>query len=252
MKAKDLESKSQTLHEHLVDLRTCLINSLIYVALATLVCYAYSEVLFDFVRMPIQKYLPEGGLIYTGPMDKFIAHLKLSVICGVILACPFIFFQIWRFIAPGLYSNEKKYAFGFIGFGSLLFVTGCAFSYYIALPMAFEFLMGFGGSTDKAMISIEQYMGFFTQMCMMFGVSFELPLIIIVLGMMGFVSQDMLKKYRRYAVMLMAILAAVITPPDVISMTMMLAPLLFLYEISVIAVGIFEKKRIEERVNDRE
>lgn len=252
MRANELATKSQTLHEHLADLRKCLINSLFFVAIGTAVSYYFSEVIFDFVRSPIQQYLPEGGLIYTGPMDKFVAHLKLSVICGVIVACPFIFAQIWKFIAPGLYTNEKKYAFGFISFGSLLFVTGCAFSYYIALPMAFEFLMAFGGSTDKAMISIDQYMGFFTQMCLMFGVSFELPLIIIILGIMGIVSQQLLKKYRRYAVMIMAILAAVITPPDVVSMTMMLGPLLFLYEFSVIAVGFFEKKRIEQRVNERE
>lgn len=252
MRSSDLDQRSQTIHEHLADLRTCVVNSLLFIAIGTIICYNFSVELFDFVRGPIQPYLPEGGLIFTGPMDKFIAHLKLSIIAGVILSCPFIFYQIWRFISPGLYINERKYAFGFISFGSILFIMGCAFSYYLALPMAFEFLMGFGGDTDKAMISIDQYMGFFTQMCLMFGLSFELPLVIVILGFMGIVSQELLKRFRRYAVLVLAVLAAVITPPDVVSMTMMLGPLLALYEVSVILVGVFERKRIEHRVNERE
>ncbi|HEY1079174.1 MAG TPA: twin-arginine translocase subunit TatC [Bdellovibrio sp.] len=253
MRSEELDSRAQSLYEHLAELRKRLVNCALIMVVATGICYGFSEKIFNFVRAPIMPYLPGGGLIYTGPMDKFIAHLKLSLMCGVLLSCPFLLYQIWRFVAPGLYSKERKYTLGFILSGTLLFVLGAVFSYYVALPMAFQFLMTFGGDIDKPMISIDQYMGFFTQMCLMFGVAFELPLVIVVLGMLGIVSQSFLKKNRRYAVMTISVIAAVITPPDLLSMIMMLIPMLLLFEAGVFIVGIFEKKRNEESaINMRE
>ncbi|MGZ3769701.1 MAG: twin-arginine translocase subunit TatC [Bdellovibrio sp.] len=253
MRREELDSKAQSLYEHLAELRTRLINCVFILLVATGICYGFSEKIFDFVRAPIAPYLPGGGLIYTGPLDKFIAHLKLSFVCGILISCPFWLYQVWQFIAPGLYSRERKYSLGFIVSGTGLFVLGSLFSYYVALPMAFEFLMHFGGDVDKPMISIDQYMGFFTQMSLMFGVAFELPLIIVVLGMMGIVDQAFLRKNRRYAIMTIAVIAAVITPPDLLSMILMLAPMLFLFEASVFIVGVFERKRESNaRVNERE
>nr|WP_295903500.1 twin-arginine translocase subunit TatC [uncultured Bdellovibrio sp.] len=253
MRSEELDSKAQSLYDHLAELRKRLINCIYILVLATGVCYGFSEKIFSFVRAPIAPYLPGGGLIYTGPLDKFIAHLKLAFVCGILLSCPFWLYQVWKFIAPGLYAKERKYTMGFIISGTVLFLLGAVFSYYVALPMAFQFLMTFGGDIDKPMISIDQYMGFFTQMCLMFGVAFELPLVIVVLGMLGIVSQGFLKKNRRYAVMTIAVIAAVITPPDLLSMVMMLVPMLLLFEAGVFIVGIFEKKREESlRVNERE
>lgn len=253
MKREELDTKAQSLYEHLSDLRKCLINCVWILVIATCICYGFSEKIFDFVREPIRPFLPGGGLIYTGPMDKFVAHLKLSVVAGVLLSCPFWLYQIWKFIAPGLYAKERRYMLGFIISGTFLFVLGAAFSYWIALPMAFEFLMGFGGDVDKPMISIDQYMGFFTQLCLMFGVAFELPLVIVVLGMFGIVSQSFLRKNRRYAVMIIAIIAAILTPPDILSMTMMLVPMWILFEAAVLIVGVFERKReAVHAVNQRE
>ncbi|WP_413943696.1 twin-arginine translocase subunit TatC [Bdellovibrio sp. HCB-162] len=253
MRSEELDSKAQSLYDHLAELRKRLINCIYILVLATGVCYGFSEKIFNFVRAPIAPYLPGGGLIYTGPLDKFIAHLKLAFVCGILLSCPFWLYQVWKFIAPGLYAKERKYTMGFIISGTVLFLLGAVFSYYVALPMAFQFLMTFGGDIDKPMISIDQYMGFFTQMCLMFGVAFELPLVIVVLGMLGIVSQGFLKKNRRYAVMTIAVIAAVITPPDLLSMVMMLVPMLLLFEAGVFIVGIFEKKREESlRVNERE
>lgn len=251
-KSEELE-KGQSLVEHLGELRTRLINCAYILIIATAFCYNFSDKIFDFVRAPIAPYLPGGGLIFTGPMDKFIAHLKLSFVGGILISCPLWMYQIWKFIAPGLYSREKKYSLGFIISGTVLFVLGAAFSYFIALPMAFGFLMTYGGDVDKPMISIDQYMGFFTQMCLMFGVAFELPLVIVVLGMLGVVSQEFLRKNRRYAVMTIAVIAAIITPPDLLSMVMMLAPMVLLFEVAVFIVGIFEKKREQSfAVNERE
>jgi Twin arginine targeting (Tat) protein translocase TatC len=243
----------QSLIEHLGELRTRLVRCVFILFVATGVAYGFSEKIFNFVRAPIAPYLPGGGLIFTGPMDKFIAHLKLSFVCGIIISCPLWLYQVWLFVAPGLYQKEKRYTAGFIVSGTGLFLLGAAFSYWIAMPMAFQFLMNYGGDIDKPMISIDQYMGFFTQLCLMFGVAFELPLIIVVLGMMGIVSQAFLRKNRRYAIMTIAVIAAVITPPDLLSMVMMLAPMVVLFEAAVIIVGIFEKKRdADYAMNERE
>lgn len=197
-------------------------------------------------------YLTLGGLVFTSPMDKFVAHLKLSLACGIIISAPFWLYQVWLFVAPGLYAREKKYAMTFILSGSLLFAAGVAFSYLVVLPMAFHFLMTYGGEVDKPMITIDHYMSFFTQTCLMFGAAFEMPMILIVLGMLGVVSQEFLRAKRRYAVMIIAILSAVITPPDVLSMIMMLVPMLALYEIGVFFVGFFERKKMTLNVNERE
>jgi sec-independent protein translocase protein TatC len=258
MTADEVEAKGQSLFEHLGELRQRLIYSAYILIIGTAICYAFSEDIFNFIRNPIRPYLPDGGLIYTGPLDKFMAHIKLAVIGGFIISCPLWLYQVWKFVAPGLYTKEKKYMFGFIASGTILFLMGAAFSYFVVLPMAFHFLMNFGGNIDKPMISIEQYLGFFTQMCLMFGISFELPLIISILGMMGIVSQKFLKEKRRYAVMTLAVLSAIITPPDLMSMIMMLIPMLALYELGVFMVGIFERKResdgapFDQRVNERE
>lgn len=252
MSREEMEFKNQTLVEHLSDLRVRLVNCVIILVIATGICYGFSERIFDFVRAPISPYLPGGGLIYTGPLDKFIAHLKLAFVAGILVSCPFWLHQVWKFIAPGLYSKEKKYAMGFIMSGSVLFILGAMFAYYVAMPMAFQFLMHFGGDVDKPMISIDAYMGFFSQLVLMFGVAFELPLVVVVLGMMGIVDQAFLRKNRRYVVMTIAVIAAVITPPDLLSMVMMLVPMLVLFESAVIIVGFFEKKRVQAFVNERE
>jgi len=246
------DEKYQSLVEHLAELRVRIMNSGYALFLATAVCYAFSEKIFNFVRLPIAQYLPMGGLVFTAPMDKFIAHLKISFVCGAIISCPFWLYQIWLFVAPGLYTREKKYTISFIGAGSLLFLLGVSFAYYVVLPMAFHFLMTYGGDVDKPMITIDHYLGFFTQMCLMFGAAFELPLILIILGMLGIVSQKFLRDKRRYAVMTLAVLSAIITPPDLLSMIMMLVPMIVLYEIAVFFVGFFERKKELAAVNERE
>ncbi len=239
------DEKNLTLTDHLAELRTRIINALIALLVVTGICYAYSEVIFEIVRTPVVPYLPDGSLVFTGPMDKFIAHLKLSLVCGVILSCPFWLYQVWKFVAPGLYQHEKKYSMSFITCGSLLFLIGVSFAYFLVMPKAFEFLFAFGGTTDKPMITIDQYMSFFSQMCLMFGVAFELPLVIVILGLLGIVDRKFLREKRRYAVMILAVAAAMLTPPDVLSMGMMLVPLLGLYELSILIVIFFENKRVQ-------
>lgn len=237
----------QTLIEHLADLRGVLIKSGIFIIIGMLICWGFSDKLMDIVRDPIQPFLPTGGLIFTGVMDKFIAHIKLAALGGVILSCPFWLYQIWTFIAPGLYQKERRYAIYFIFFGTFLFMLGVCFVYFLVYPMAFNFLMHFGGTTDKPMISIDEYLSFFTTTTLMFGLTFELPLVIVILAMIGIVDSKFLKTKRRYAIVILGLIAAIMTPPDVLSMLMMMVPMLLLYETSVWLVVLVERKRVEEQ-----
>jgi sec-independent protein translocase protein TatC len=235
-----------TLTSHLIELRYRLIRILWAMMLGTALCYNYSENIFNWLRAPIEQYLPAGGLVFTAPADKFIAHLKISFFSGVLITTPIWIYQLWKFIAPALYKREKNYAVGFIFSGSALFVVGVSFAYFIAFPAAFHFLMTFGGNVDKPMITIDQYLSFVVTTALMFGLAFELPVVLIILGMMGIISQKFLKEKRRYAIVVLGLIAAILTPPDLLSMLLMLIPMILLYEISIIIVGIFERKRLNE------
>lgn len=245
---QDFGDVGQPLVEHLAELRTRLFYSLIFVVIATFACFHVAGEIFDYLRQPIQPYLPQGGLIYTGPIDKFMAYVKIAIVSGVIVSCPMWLWQAWQFVAPGLYRKERKYGIAFITFGTVLFLGGVAFSYLVVLPMAFKFLMTFGGEVDKPMIAIDSYLSFVSQITLVFGLSFELPLILSILGMAGLVSSRFLREKRRYAVMLLATIAAVVTPPDLLSMVLMLGPMWLLYEFSIVLVYFIEKKRGSEEL----
>lgn len=242
---RDTREDNQTLVDHLAELRDRLVKSAWAIAITTAICFFISEQLFNLVRHPIQAYLPEGGLVFTNPMDKFMAHMKLSMVAGVIMACPAWIYQAWMFIAPGLYAHEKKYSLTFVFSGIVLFLTGVSFAYFLVLPSAFDFLFSFGGSVDKPLITISEYMSFFATMTLVFGASFELPLILVALGVLGIVSSSTLREKRRYAIVALAAISAVITPPDVLSMMMLLVPLTALYEISILVVRVVERKRAQ-------
>jgi sec-independent protein translocase protein TatC len=238
-------SEEQPLIEHLTELRIRLINAAIGLIIASLFCYTWSEEIFYFIRKPISPYLPNNGLVFTAPMDKFMSHVQIAIFSGTILSCPFWFYHIWKFVAPGLYKNERKYALGFIGSAVVLFLIGVLMCYFLILPVTFEYLMNFGGSIDKPMITIGEYLSFFITMILVFGLAFELPLILVILGIMGIVSKQFLSEKRRYAVVLLSIFSGIATPsPDAVSMLLLLVPMALLYEAAVILVGIFERKRL--------
>jgi sec-independent protein translocase protein TatC len=235
--------KAETLTDHLKELRSRLIKASWSIAVLTVISYYFSEQIFDFLRQPAHKYLPNGGLVFTHPTDKFMAHLKIALFSGLTASCPFWLYQIWAFVAPGLYQKEKKYAANFILAGSILFLTGVGFCYFMVLPAAFEFLFNFGGGIDKPMITISEYLEFVVQMSLMFGVAFEIPMVIVLLGMTGIVRASFLRKKRRISWLVLAILSAVLTPtPDALSMFMMLIPMAVLFEIAILIVSSFEKK----------
>lgn len=236
------EQDQYTLVEHLTELRTRIIYCLLAVSVFAIGSWAFSEWIFDFVRQPIRPYLPQGGLVFTAPTDKFMAHLKVAILSGVVLACPVWIFQIWRFVAPGLYSHEKKFGLYFIFFGSILFLSGVSFAYFLVLPAAFKVLLSFGGTVDIPMITINDYMSFFMTTILIFGAAFEMPLIITLLGMMGLVTSSGLRRVRRYAVVLISIVAAIFTPPDLMSMLLLAVPLWVLYEISILVLQVLQPR----------
>ncbi len=237
---------AQTLIEHLVDLRRCIVRSLWIILFGFVASFYFSGQIFELIRHPIMRYLPEGGLVFTHPTEKFLAYIKVSFLSGAVVTCPLWIYQIWRFVAPGLYKHEKKMAMKFIFYGSILFLCGVAFVYEIIFPLAFKYLLTFGNTIDKPMITISEYLSFFIMTTLMFGLAFEMPLILVVLAMMDIIDDKFLRAKRRMAIFVLAILAAIITPPDAISMLSMLGPLVLLYEISIFAVTRVTKKHAQE------
>ncbi len=237
-----MEEKS--LIDHLKDLKTMVVYSLLYISLGMIVAWIYKEQIFNIIRLPISPYLKgsDGGLIYTNITENFIAYVKVSLIGGVILSCPLWLYQIWRFVSPALYKEEKKFAVLFVFSGTLLFLMGVCFSYFIVYPFMFDFLFSFGSGKDQAMITIGEYLGFFVKTTFLFGLAFEMPLIITILGVLGFVDAKFLKDSRRYAILFIAIGSAILTPPDPFSMLMMMVPMYGLFELSILSVKYLEPK----------
>ncbi len=233
----------QSLFDHLGELRDRLVKSAWAIALTTAVCWIFHEQLFDALREPIAPFLEGNGLVFTHPIDKFMSHLKVTVLAGVVIACPIWLYQAWMFVAPGLYSHEKKYSIIFITSGTVLFAVGVSFCYFLVLPAAFQFLLNFGGKTDHPMITINEYLSFFTTMILVFGLAFELPLVIVVLGVIGIVDAKFLRDKRRIMIVVLAIASAIVTPPDIMSMLLLFVPLWVLYEISIILVAVLGKKK---------
>lgn len=236
------EQDNYTLVEHLSELRTRIVYSLYAIVIFTIVAWNFSEVIMDFVREPIVGFLPSKGLVFTAPTDLFMAHLKVSILAGLVVSCPVWIYQVWRFVEPGLYNKEKKYGKYFIFFGSLLFIAGVSFAYFLVLPAAFKVLLSFGGTVDVPMITIDDYMSFFFMTILVFGAAFEMPLVLVILGLMGIVSSRGLRSMRRYAIVAIAVVAGIFTPPDAISMMLLGIPLVLLYEVSIIILSVLEPK----------
>ncbi len=222
------------LTEHLEELRWRIIKCIIAIAIGFACSYAFSKRIFEFIISPLIKVMPPGGhLIYTSLPEAFLTYLKVSFLSGFVLAVPVILYQSWKFVMPGLYENERKYVLPFVFVATIFFIVGAAFAFFVVFPFGFKFFLGF--STDKitALPSLREYLNLVTKLIIAFGITFELPVIVYFLARMGIVTYSMLARKRQYAVLVIFIVAAILTPPDVISQILLAVPLLLLYEVSV-------------------
>jgi sec-independent protein translocase protein TatC len=233
-----------TFTEHLEELRSCLIRSLAAVVVVSAVCYFFSDSIFGFMVAPLKESLPPGqNLIGTTVTEAFFTELKVAFFSGVIFSSPFVFYEIWRFIRPGLVGNEGKYVVPFVIFATLFFISGAFFCYRIVLPVAFVyFIEQYGTMGVTPAIRLGEYFTFFFRMVLAFGITFELPIITLILVRLGVWDHRFMRRSFRYAVIVIFILAAFLTPtPDIINQLLLAVPMLLLYVLSIGVAYIWRK-----------
>lgn len=231
---------------HLVELRKRLGLSVLSIFVAFVVAFIFHEIILEWITAPLNEALEQvsqisqkaaDGMVTTHQVGgAFFVAIKVSFFAGLLGAMPFILYQIWLFIAPGLYSNEKKMVIPFVLGGSIMFFVGVMFAYYIVTPFGFQFLITFGSFLYTPLINIEDYVGFFTKIMMGFGIAFELPVFAYFLALLGLVTDQTLKDFFKYAVLIIFVLAALLTPPDVLTQLLMAIPLVVLYGASILIV----------------
>jgi sec-independent protein translocase protein TatC len=238
-----MDEKKLPLTAHLQELRKRLILSFVAIGVGFFVCYAFKELLFDILAAPLLKVMPIGGsLIFTSVAEAFFTYMKVAFIAAVILVSPFILYQIWAFVAPGLYQKEKRYVVPFVLGGSIFFAMGILFGYYVAIPTGFKFLLGYATDFIKPMPSMKEYLSFSIKFLLAFGLVFEFPVVLVLLAKIGVIDAKMLARQRKYAILLIFVFAAVMTPPDIVSQVIMALPLMGLYELSILLSKFFGKK----------
>lgn len=249
------DEEKQPFTSHLDELRRRLITCFIAVGVGFAASYAFKEKLFYILVAPLQKVMNSGDtLIYTHLPEAFFTFLKTALISGILLASPILIYQFWMFIAPGLYDREKKLLIPILFLSTLFFTGGTLFGYFIVFPWGFKFFLSFATDTIRPMPSMREYLSFAAKLLLAFGIVFELPLVLTFLARLGIVSVDFLRKYRKYAILIFFVGAAMLTPPDVVTQIMMALPLMLLYEISIVGARIFGKKgdALEEEAESAE
>ena len=235
--------------EHLEELRRRIIKCFIAITIGFSVSYYYNKEIFYILAKPLREALPpDSALIFTSPTEAFIIYMKSALIAGFFLSTPFILYQIWKFIAPGLHEREKGCVVPFVIISSVLFIGGAFFGYFFVFPPAFKFLVSsFASDLIRPLPSMKEYFSLAIKLLLAFGVIFETPVFFFFLAKLGIVNYKMLLKFQKYAIVLAFFLAAILTPgPDVFSQFMMAIPLLILYEVSIVITWFFGKKPKKE------
>lgn len=239
----DGPDKPMGLMDHLGELRVRIVRCCIAIVLGFFVCWAVVDPIFDALVNPLLAVLPKGShAIYTTLPEGFFTRMYIALVAGIFASSPVIFYQIWSFISPGLYEEEKKYIIPIAVMSALFFASGGAFCYFVVFPYAFSFFVSFATEEIVAMPKVSDYLSFVLKLILAFGIIFEMPLFAFFLARMGVITAAMMRKARRYAVLGIFVLAAILTPPDVVSQLLMACPMLVLYEISIWVAAAFGRK----------
>jgi len=246
-----MDEKRLPLTEHLTELRSRLIKCALAVGIGFLISYYFSERIFSYLMMPLIQSLPEGStMVYTGLPEAFFTYMKTAFLAGFFLAVPMILYQLWMFVAPGLYPKERVVALPFVLCSTVFFVGGALFGYFVVFPFGFKFFLSYATDVIKPLPSVKEYLSFSAKLLLAFGLIFELPVLTFFLARIGLITHTFMARNRRYAILLVFIIAAVLTPPDVISQLMMGFPLLILYELSIWVAWAVEPKPLHEEAEN--
>jgi sec-independent protein translocase protein TatC len=248
-KEDELAGTEQPFVAHLIELRDRLVRSLIAVGVvfAVLTWFPGPPALYDLLAKPLVAQLPQGShLIATNVISPFLVPLKITLLAAFLIALPFVLYQVWAFVAPGLYSHEKRLVVPLVVSSTALFLAGVAFCYFFVVGRVFQFIQMFAPKSVTVAPDIEQYLGFVLTMFLAFGATFEVPIAVVVLARMGVVSVEALKNFRGYFVVIAFIISAIITPPDMVSMLSLAIPMCLLYEVGLWAAMLTGKKPTED------
>lgn len=234
--------------DHLDELRRRIVYAVIAIGVGFIIAFFFINEIFNFIMRPLQRMLPAGGtLVYTDPSEAFMLNIKIALIAGLLLASPAVMAQVWLFIAPGLYTKEKKWAIPFVVMSSFFFVAGAAFSHYVVFPLTWGFFVSFTTDILTFMPRIEPAFSLYLRLLLAFGLVFQMPTVVLFLARMGVVSPRFLIRNFKFAVLLMVIGSAVITPDGGgVSLVAMTGPMILLYGLSIVLAWLFGKKRSAE------
>jgi sec-independent protein translocase protein TatC len=241
----EIDASKMPLLDHLIELRRRLLWTFLTLAITFAICLYFARPIFAFLVQPLLQ-AGQGKLIYTQIFEAFFVEIKVAFFAASFVSFPVFATQIWRFVAPGLYAKEKKAFLPFLFLTPVLFTAGAAMAYYVAVPVALKYLLGFsgdvGGVQQEALPGVDNYLGFVMKFIFGFGISFLLPVVLMLLERAGIVTLEQLKAGRRYAIVGMAAISAVLTPPDLLSQILLLVPMVLLYEMAIIAIMLTRRR----------
>jgi sec-independent protein translocase protein TatC len=240
----DKPAGEETFISHLIELRDRLVKAIIGIGIIAAILFIWPSpsVIYDFIAQPMIDSLPKGSkMIATGVISPFLVPMKVTLVIAFILALPWVFYQVWAFIAPGLYQHEKKLVLPLVISSSFLFMSGVAFCYFFVFGRVFQFIGEFAPTSIAVTPDIENYLDFVMSMCLAFGATFEVPVVVVILVRMGMVSVEKLKEIRPYAVVGAFVIAAIVTPPDIVSQLALAIPMCLLFELGLLVAPIFVK-----------
>ena len=239
------EETQETFLSHLIELRQRLVRALVAMGILFIPAFFFSAEIYDFLALPLVSTLPQGSrMIATGVITPFLIPMKIAAMAAFLVALPYILYEVWAFVAPGLYSHEKRLVLPLVVSSTLLFFAGMAFCYFVVFRRVFEFISSFAPKSVSVAPDIEAYFNFVIGMFLSFGIAFELPVVVVVLVMTGLVTTDQLREWRGYVVVGIFVVAAVVTPPDVVSQLSLAIPMCLLYEIGILFARFVEKRKL--------